>query len=338
MEELAVTYSWNDPDTQDLWTLTVEEVALLPGMTDKGRLGFAVQLKFMELHGRFPESHDEIDPNAVQWMAVQLRTMAEMLSSYELDGRQGQRHRRTIRVFLDFRPTNGTDLQRLSQWLGEEVLPFDPQARHGRDMAHDWCRAQRLEPPAGDHLDRVIRSSVHIYETGRQAIIHARLSADNKSAIDRLLAGDDTDSNEAQSEESMAISFSHLKTDPSKASLDSLLVAIAKLKCINDIGLAPTVFQDVPAKFIDQFRQRCAAESIRELRRHPAVIRYSMVAMFCWRRQQQLIDALIDLLIQIIHNLGARAEKRIDRRQFATFKKVRGKAKLLFKLADRAIA
>lgn len=337
MEGLAVTYSWNDPDTQDLWTLTVEEVALLPGMTDKGRLGFAVQLKFMELHGRFPESHDEIDPNAVQWMAVQLRTMAEMLSSYELDGRQGQRHRRTIRVFLDFRPTNGTDLQRLSQWLGEEVLPFDPQARHGRDMAHDWCRAQRLEPPAGDHLDRVIRSSVHSYQTGQQAIIHARLSADNKSAIDRLLAADDTDSNQAQSEESTAISFSDLKTDPGKASLDSLLDAIAKLKCINDIGLAPTVFQDVPAKFIDQFRQRCAAESIRELRRHPAAIRYSMVAMFCWRRQQQLIDALIDLLIQIIHNLGARAEKRIDRRQFAAFKKVRGKAKLLFKLAEATV-
>ncbi|PVZ62019.1 hypothetical protein C9422_00510 [Pseudomonas sp. B1(2018)] len=47
--------------------------------------------------------------------------------------------------------------------------------------------------------------------------------------------------------------------------MDSVLVAIAKLKCINVIGLAPAVFQDIPAKFIDQFRQRCAAESIRKL-------------------------------------------------------------------------
>ena len=58
----------------------------------------------------------------------------------------------------------------------------------------------------------------------------------------------------------------------------------------------------------------------------PAAIRYSMVAMFCWRRQQQLTDALNDL--------GARAEKGIDKQQFAAFKKVRGKAKLLFKLAE----
>ena len=173
MEGLAVAYSWNDSDNQDLWTLTVEEIALLPGMTDKGRIGFAVQLKSMELHGRFPECHNELDPSAVQWLAIQLSTTAEMLASYEFGGRQGQRHRRTICAVLDFRPTNGTDLQRLGKWLGEEVLPFDPQAGHGREMAHDWFRAQRLEPPACDHLDRVIRSSVRSYETRQQAIIHA---------------------------------------------------------------------------------------------------------------------------------------------------------------------
>ena len=45
------------PQTQDLWRLSTDESALLPGMTDKGRLGFAIQLKFMQLHGRFPERH-----------------------------------------------------------------------------------------------------------------------------------------------------------------------------------------------------------------------------------------------------------------------------------------
>jgi len=331
-----VVYSWGDPETQDLWTLTIDESALLlPGMTDKGRLGFAVQLKFLELHGRFPNSHDEIDPKAVQWLTTQLATTAETLSSYELSGRQGQRHRRTIREYLGYRPANAADLQKLGQWLCDDVLPFDPQARHGHDMSLDWCRTQRLEPPARNHLGRVIRTAVHSYEKRQQESIYSRLSPHNKAAIDQLLASEDSD--EAHSEESAIISFSNLKTDPGKANLDSLLVAIAKLKCIDEIRLTPEVFQDVPAKFVDQFRQRCATESIRELRRHPNAIRYSMVSLFCWRRQQQLIDALIDLLLQIIHNLGARAEKRIDKRQFAAFKKVRGKARLLFKLAEATV-
>lgn len=120
------------------------------------------------------------------------------------------------------------------------------------------------------------------------------------AAIDRLLDSDEAETDEERVEQAATISFSHLKNDPGKPNLDSLLTAIAKLKCIDGIGLAPAVFHDVPAKFIDQFRQRCATESIRDLRRHPPAIRYSMVAMFCWRRRQQLTDALIDLLLQII--------------------------------------
>ena len=71
--------SWKDPATQDLWTLTASEIALLPGMTDKGRLGFAVQLKFMQVYGRFPERHDEIDPLVAQGLAAQLGTTADGL-------------------------------------------------------------------------------------------------------------------------------------------------------------------------------------------------------------------------------------------------------------------
>ncbi len=330
-------HSWNDPDTHDLWTLTASERALLPGRTDTGQLGCAVQLKFMEVHGRFPEQLDEVDQNAAQWLTQQLGTTMKALSGYDFGGRQGQRHRRTIRVFLGFRPATRTDLKQLVQWLCSDVLPFDPQAHHGRDRALDWCRTQRLEPPARNHLERIVRSAVHGYETQQQASIYTRLSLHNKAAIDRLLGNEEPDSDEVRSDESAAISFSDLKTDPGKANLDSLLTAIAKLKCISDIGLASDVFQDIPAKFIERFRQRCATESIRELRRHPAVIRYSMVAMFCWRRQQQLNDALIDLLLQVVHNLGTRAEKRIDKRQFAAFKRVRGKAKLLFKLAEATV-
>jgi len=67
-----VSLMWNNPELQELWTLTAEELELLPGMTEKGRLAFALQLKFMELHGRFPEHHGEVDPTAVMWVASQL--------------------------------------------------------------------------------------------------------------------------------------------------------------------------------------------------------------------------------------------------------------------------
>lgn len=52
--------SWNEIEAQGLWTLLEDELALLPRMTDRGRLGFALQLKFRQFRSRFPEHHDEI--------------------------------------------------------------------------------------------------------------------------------------------------------------------------------------------------------------------------------------------------------------------------------------
>jgi hypothetical protein len=176
-----------------------------------------------------------------------------------------------------------------------------------------------------DHLQRILRSAVHGFEAGHHDRIHARLSDASQTAIDRLLATEEpdtaesTDSKNIETDRTKSVSFSDLKSDPGKASLESLLLSIAKLQCIDRLALSAEVFENVPAKFIEQFRQRCATESIRELRRHPPVIRYSMVAMFCWRRRQQLTDLLLDLLLQVTHHLGTRAEKRIDQRHFAQF-------------------
>ncbi|WP_250237966.1 hypothetical protein [Cardinium endosymbiont of Oedothorax gibbosus] len=93
----------------------------------------------------------------------------------------------------------------------------------------------------------------------------------------------------------------------------------------------------VSPKFIEIFRQRCATESVREIRRHPDSIRYPMVFMYCCRRRQQLTDALIEMLMQLIHNLVTRAEKKVDKKQFSVFKKVRGKANLLFQMAEATV-
>lgn len=367
----------HDVDEQDLWTFLPVEFEQLPSKTDQAaRLGFAIQLRFRQIHGRYPEHLREIASSAVHWVAKQIGVDLATLETYDLGSRQGQRHRQIIRRFLGFRLPSGADLKQLGHWLTSEVLPFDPQARHGRDMALDWCQAQRLELPASDHLDRIIRSAVNSYETEQLSVILGRLSAENKAAIDRLLLSGvpedeitpetsaaaettkptpppvpavdtptDTESPEVSADEAddeaaeeiASLTFSTLKSDPGRASLDSALTTIDKLACLDRIGLAPTVFQDIPPKFIEQFRQRCATESITELRRHPPAIRYSMVAMFCWRRRQQLTDFLIDVLLQIIHNLSTRAEKRVDKQQFAAFKRVRGKARLLFKVAEATV-
>ena len=47
-----MAHSWNEIGEQEAWALDADELKLLPGMTDKGRLGFAIQLKFRQIRDR----------------------------------------------------------------------------------------------------------------------------------------------------------------------------------------------------------------------------------------------------------------------------------------------
>jgi hypothetical protein len=132
----------------------------------------------------------------------------------------------------------------------------------------------------------------------------------SRIAIDQLLAGDDGSVEPANG----ASTFAQLKADLGKSSRDNLLIGIERRQAINAIGLVTAVFKGIPPKFVAQFCQRCATESIRELRCHPAPIRYSMAAMFCWRRRQQLTDGLVDNAAPAYpyHRYARREEDRLS--------------------------
>ena len=51
----------------------------------------------------------------------------------------------------------------------------------------------------------------------------------------------------------------------------------------------------------------------------------------------EITDNLIDLLIQVVHNIGKRAENKIDQKLLEDLKLVHGKTGLLFKLAEVAV-
>ncbi|MGC9436701.1 hypothetical protein [Streptomyces sp. WG5] len=65
--------------------------------------------------------------------------------------------------------------------------------------------------------------------------------------------------------------------------------------------------------------------------------RITLLAALCSSRQAEITDALVELLVALVHKINARAERRAERQLTAELKKVRGKEGILFKLADAAI-
>ena len=245
-------------------------------------------------------------------------------------GRSGKRDREQIRSVLGFRRATVADAKGLAEWLRRDVLTLDHKHEHLQQAALDWCRRNRIEPPPPARLERIIRSALKAYEDGFFAASYARIPTGCRCAMDALLQAPVRVDPEATP-------FSELRADPGRASLESVLNEIAKLRRIVALGLPEDLFAGVPPKVLQKYRRRAASEQPRELRMHPEPIRYTLMAAFCWQRRKEIIDGLVDLLIQIVHRIGARAERKVVKALLEDLRKVHGKTALLYRIAEAAV-
>ena len=133
------------------------------------------------------------------------------------------------------------------------------------------------------------------------------------------------------------LSFHELRADPGRPGLESVFREINKLKIIRNLDLPDDLYQDIPHKVLKKYKQRVATEDIRELRRHPEPIRYTLLSSFFYLRRLEITDNLIELLIQIIHRIGARAERRVEKEILNDLRRVSNKQGILFNLAQTAL-
>jgi hypothetical protein len=133
------------------------------------------------------------------------------------------------------------------------------------------------------------------------------------------------------------VNFSDIKADPGRVGLDSVLKEVEKLSFIRSLHLPIETFASFNAKVLQRYRQRVNSESAWEVKQHPDTIRYGLYAIFLYGRQREIVDGLIELFIQIVHRLSARAERKLVKTLLSDFQKVHGKTTLPFRIAEAAL-
>ncbi len=103
------------------------------------------------------------------------------------------------------------------------------------------------------------------------------------------------------------------------------------------LGLPAGLFADASEKLVDAWRSRAARSYPSDLKAAAEPVRLTLLASLCWVRQAEITDALVELLIGLVHKIGARAERRVERELTADLKRVRGKEGILFRLAEVAV-
>lgn len=330
---------WSQQELETHWSFSSDELTLIPPRDASSRLGVAASLKFFQLEGYFPSSVKDIPSGALDHMAKLLDIEPKAISDYDWQGRTGKRYRARLRTALGIRPATAEDFKAVETWLCEDVVPWDHDARHLQDAVHAWYRSRLVEPPTEGRIERLVRSAVRTHEAEIFDGTAAKLSSGTRKAMDALIdssiPSDGQDADEGS--DWLSTPFSVLKTDPGRVSLKSVLRELEKLSQIEALELPDHLFAEIQPKILRQYRLRTAAEPPREVRRHPEPIRYTLLAAFCWQRRQEIIDGLVDLLIQIVHRISARAEKKVVDELLGDLQKVHGKTTLLFKMAEAAL-
>ena len=329
---------WQPEELIEHFIVLPDEQALLPTKTNAtvhNQLGFAVLLKFFQYAARFPLHKNEVPKTVITFIGNQLGIPYEQYLRYNWSGRTIKSHRTQIRAFLGFRTATRQDEQELREWLLHHLLPLGSQFEQLKELVYQRLRAERIEPPTPEQVERLIHSAAHSFEKNFCAATLAQLSEQTIAKIDALL---NTDGAIVDEQVQLKPSdFNNLKTDPGRTSLDTILKEFDKLQCIRNLALPANLFTGVSPKVLQQYRQRASVEPPRELRRHPDPIRYTLVAAFCWLRSQEITDNLVELLIQIVHGINVRAERRVEKELIADFKRVNGKTNILFRMAEATL-
>ena len=308
---------------------------------EANRVDFALLLLFYRAHGRFPNEPEEIEPGAVASVARQLGMEGVANNGFNTADRTWKRHRAEIRALFGYREASVADAEALSEWLRDQVSTAGGVPEHLAALLNARCRELSIEPPSADRSERIVRTAIYAYDDRFYATILDRLTPATRTRLEALLqpAGNKNEES-ANNKEPVGTApalLLHLRDDPGRPSLASVQDQLAKLEIIRQLELPADLFSHVLPHELERYRQRVTVEAPYELRRHPEANRLTWLAAFAHLHGRTLIDELVGLLLETIHHIGARAERKVDRELLDDVKRVTGKQNLLFEIADATL-
>lgn len=233
------------------------------------------------------------------YIAEQLGIAIETYSSYNWNDRLSRYHRQEILDFLGVRKFIENDMEEIQDWLCQIVFPKGFSTSDSLEHVYEWLHQSKIDRLGTFQLNKIITASYSRFEKSLFESISNGISDDSKAIFDYCLK-----------DKSDSISFTLLKSDPGRVSLDSVLKEIEKLEFINWLDLPGQQLTSLNSKIMSRIRSRVFSETSWELKCHPAHIRYVLMSVFSYCRRSEIIDGLVELLIQIIHGLSGSWESR----------------------------
>jgi TnpA family transposase len=296
-----------------LYTFGPADVALIEARRRSGnRLGFALQLALIRHPGFATVRIDEAPDELVAYVAEQLRLPTSALRDYARRPQTSTDHVREIAVALGLRGPSGADFSLMIEaaaraaWATDKGLPIALGVI-------ETLRAGRILLPAPTVIERVgVAGRARARRRTADALL-ADLSPDQIAQLDALLTVDPAMN---------ATPLAWLKNTPSAPSAAHVRALVDKLTFVRRLGIAPECAARVHPDRFRQFVREGRTSLAYLLERYAAHRRRAILVAVVTDLEEQLTDAVIEMVDRLVGNAFARAKNTKERRYTATARDV----------------
>lgn len=321
---------WGDDELErsfvEVWSLSFDDIGLVEEINRSGRVWFAFQLSFFRERARFPSRSGDVQADVLHYLAEQLGISAPEARDFEYGHATSRRHRAAILRHLGIRRATGRDRQTLRHALAAEFRGAFGKIEDQIELGCRESRARGFFVPSDKIMERLVRGARHDAVETLLARIADGLSGETRQKLEASLA-----------EPKRATGFLSLKADAGAATLENILAATTRLAFVNLLGLPFQIMEDVDPALVQRLSRRVDGETAAEMRRHGDARRLGLFALHLMHRRAGMIDALIDLLLEIIHRMQTRSRRRVVGAIARDIERVHGKERLLVDMAIAAV-
>ena len=267
------------------------------------RLGFAYQVAFVRVLGRFPRQEPlEIDDAILRFAALQLGADPDAIRAYAERRQTVSGHQQRIREYLSLRPFDASAAEDLARFLKSEAQRLDRTASL-LAQARSQLRDRHILAPGESVLRRAVGAARQAARAIMAERMGERLSPALRERLDALLDTGDDDRFSA---------LNRIKESSSSPSVGGMRRLLARLELIEatgvlgvDIGWVNGNYQRVLFHSV----RVASADRLREMvtpRRH--------LALVCFLHQAwcDTLDQAVDMYAKLLERSRKLVESRLD--------------------------
>lgn len=270
-----------------------EQLDLILQKSRKYRLYYALLFKYYEINNKFVDELPKFSGSLITKLTAMLqipRTLSIPSKSISI------RYRNEIRDYYGGHKLLNEEL--IENYICK-ILPSPSSFDVDIEQVIKYLKQNKIE--LRPSLSRIVNNAVRKYEDNLFEQIVASLDGETKAYLDGLLV---------MQEGCSVMSF--IKSWPQSVSLKSILTEAEKLKYIKLLTL-PTILNTIPNKQVKKYYRNICTKYPSAIKEMPEDSKYVFLSIFCFIRQRELNDNLIDMLLRLTHKIFASAERKLKK-------------------------